>query len=299
MPSKARDRHLAKNAERRRQQRERSRRGRRAALGVGGAVTGVLLVILGIGLLTRDDVTDAGAGTPTPTSSGSASAEPTQVGTVTPVASPADTVACGGKVPTAASEPKPQFDRAPTSKEVLQKDTTYTAVLETSCGSIEVELDATTAPETVASFVFLAQQGYFDGTFVHRVVDSIDVVQGGDPLGDGTGGPGYSIPDELTGKEHYATGSVAMANGGAGTGGSQFFLITGPEGANLDSNPNYTIFGQIVAGLDVAKKINALMATTDGTYDGPPTKAVYIDSVKIKRAATPTKPASPAPSPSA
>jgi cyclophilin family peptidyl-prolyl cis-trans isomerase len=127
-------------------------------------------------------------------------------------------------------------------------------------------------------------------------VDSIDVVQGGDPLGDGTGGPGYSIPDELTGKEHYATGSVAMAKSSApNSGGSQFFLITGPDGANLDASPDYTIFGQIVGGLDVAKKINALMATTDGTYDGPPTKAVYIDSVKIKQAATP---ASPEPTPS-
>jgi len=147
------------------------------------------------------------------------------------------------------------------------------------------------APQTVASFVFLAEHKFFDGTFFHRVVDSIDVVQGGDPTGTGSGGPGYSIPDELKGGEHYAPGSVAMANAGPNTGGSQFFLITGPGGANLDSNPNYTIFGHITDGLDVAKQINGFMPKSG---DGQPTQAVYIDSVTIETHKTP----SPTPSPS-
>jgi len=107
-------------------------------------------------------------------------------------------------------------------------------------------------------------------------------------LGTGSGGPGYTIPDELTGREHYAPGTAAMANGGANTGGSQFFIITGPQGTNLDSNPNYTIFGKVVSGLDVAKTINALMPKQKN-YDGAPTKAVYIESLTIDTAKAPPR----------
>ena len=102
------------------------------------------------------------------------------------------------------------------------------------------------------SFVFLAKQSYFDGKYFHRLDTSIDVIQGGDPSGTGGDGPGYAIPDELTGKLTYTPGTLAMANAGANTGGSQFFIITGPR-INLDGNPNYTIFGKVVEGLDVAK----------------------------------------------
>ena len=291
---KSRDRHLAKNAERRRLERTRAKRSKQAALGVGGVITAVLLVLLGIGILSRDSEQQA-TGTPTPTVTVPGGSSPTKTGTVTPQGSPAAKVACGGDVPASASKPKPQFDRAPTPDEVLKKNTTYTATIETSCGPITVQLDEQTAPQTVANFVFLAEQGYFDGQFVTRVVDSIDVVQAGDPTGTGQGGPGYAIPDELGGKIHYSPGTIAMANGGPNTGGSQFFLITGPEGANLDGNPSYTIFGQVTAGLDVAKQINALMPTTDGSYDGPPTEAVYIEKVTIEQTKTPP-PASPSPS---
>jgi len=181
---------------------------------------------------------------------------------------------------------------------VLDKNTTYTAVFETSCGTINVELDSAGAPNTVASFVFLAEKGYFDGTYFHRVVDSIDVIQGGDPAGTGSGGPGYTIPDELTGKEHYAPGAIAMANAGPNTGGSQFFIITGPGGSNLDNNPNYTIFGNVTEGLPVAKEINSFMPKKDGSYDGPPTEAIYIDSVTIEKTKSPPSPkASASPSP--
>jgi cyclophilin family peptidyl-prolyl cis-trans isomerase len=200
-------------------------------------------------------------------------------------------VACGASVPPAASTPKPQFDHAPSPNQVLDKNMVYSAVLHTSCGDITIELDSSAAPQTVASFVFLAEHNYYDGTFFHRVVNSIDVVQGGDPTGTGSGGPGYAIPDELAGGEHYAPGTVAMANAGPNTGGSQFFLITGPAGANLDSNPNYTIFGKITDGLDVAKQINGFMPKSG---DGPPTEAVYIDTVTIEKKPAPK----PSPSPS-
>lgn len=286
MPSsRSRDRHLAKNAERRRLAREQKRQNRRTALGVGGAVAVILIAVLAIGLLTRPKQDDASA---SPSTSVSDSNLPQQTGTVTAQAKPPAKVACGGTRPAAADKPKPQFDAAPTADAVLNLRKTYVATVETSCGTIEIELDTQHTPATVASFVFLAEQRYFDGTFITRVVDSIDVVQGGDPTGTGGGGPGYSIPDELSGKEHYAPGTVAMANGGPGTGGSQFFLITGPDGPNLDANPAYTIFGHITEGLDVAQEINALMKTHDGSYDGPPTEAVYIDSVKISSKPTPS-----------
>jgi cyclophilin family peptidyl-prolyl cis-trans isomerase len=295
---KSRDRHLAKNAERRRLERTRAKRSKQAALGVGGVIAAVLLVLLGIGILSRDSdqqATDTPKPTPTPTVTVPGGSSPTKTGTVTAKGSPAAKVACGGDVPASASRPKPQFDRAPAPDEVLKKNTTYTATIETSCGAITVRLDEQTAPQTVANFVFLAEQGYFDGQFVTRVVDSIDAVQTGDPTGTGGGGPGYAIPDELGGKIHYAPGTIAMANRGPNTGGSQFFLITGPEGANLDGNPSYPIFGQVTAGLDVAKQINGFMETHDGTYDGPPTEAVYIEKVTIEQAKTPP-PASPSPS---
>jgi cyclophilin family peptidyl-prolyl cis-trans isomerase len=190
-------------------------------------------------------------------------------------------VACGAQAPRGALRPKPQFN-APA--EVLKQNRTYAATFHTSCGDIEIELLSDQAPETVNSFVFLAQQGYFDGTRIHRLDTSIDVIQGGDPTGTGTGGPGYPIPDELTGDETYAPGTLAMANSGsANSGGSQFFLITGPKGTNLDANATYTIFGRVTHGLDVAQRIQALpiQDPSGGIAGQQPAQAVYIDRVTI------------------
>jgi cyclophilin family peptidyl-prolyl cis-trans isomerase len=285
MPSRSRDRHLAKQAARRQQERAAAKRRRGITLGSIGAVVGLVAIVVGaIWLFGGDDDTTPAAST---TPSASASVSPgadvkpgERTGTVDPGTPATATVACDGKVPAAASEPKPQFQGPPPM--TVDPKTTYTATLETSCGTIVIQLDPKQAPQTTNSFVFLAQQGYFDGTFFHRVVDSIDVIQGGDPTGSGSGGPGYTIPDELTGSETYIAGTIAMANGGPNTGGSQFFIITGPQGTNLDGNPAYTIFGQVAEGLDVAKEINALMAVDDGTFDGAPTEAVYIDRVTIQ-----------------
>ena len=295
MPSKARDRQLAKLAARRKAERDAAQRRRRIVAGAVGAVIGLVAITIGLKLITNKGATASSSLTPTATAA--PTGLPTQTGTVTPQASPATTVACGGKVPSTAGKPKPQFGHAPSSTDVLKPNTTYTAHIQTSCGPIDVQLDATTAPETVASFVFLARQGYFDGTFFHRVVDSIDVIQAGDPLGNGQGGPGYTIPDELTGKEAYTPGTVAMANAGPDTGGSQFFIITGPDGANLNQNPAYTIFGSVTSGLDVAKEINALMPKGAKDYDGQPTEAVYIERITISSQASPTPSASASASP--
>ena len=291
MPSRSRERQLAKLAARRRAEQTQSQRRRRLTAGIVGAVVGLAAIGTGVALVAGGNDNPTVSTTPSASSTPSAAATglPSKTGTVTAQASPAKQVACGGKRPAAADTPKPQFDHAPAAQDVLAKNTVYTAVMRTSCGTIRIQLNTSTAPQTSASFVFLADKGFFDGLFFHRVVDSIDVIQTGDPLGTGSGGPGYTIPDELTGKEHYTAGTVAMANGGANTGGSQFFIITGPQGTNLDGNPNYTIFGEVVGGLDVAKTINALMPKQKN-YDGAPTKAVYIESMTIETAKAPSSP---------
>jgi cyclophilin family peptidyl-prolyl cis-trans isomerase len=299
MPSRSRDRHLAKLAARRKAELSAVQRRKRLTAGIVGAVVGLAAIGIGVALIVggNDNPTVSAApsapSTTSPTPSGGGL--PAQTGTVTPKASPAAKVACGATRPADAGTPKPQFDKAPTAKQILKTGTVYTAVMRTSCGTITIQLDSTNAPATAASFVFLADKHYFDGQFFHRVVDSIDVIQAGDPLGTGSGGPGYSIPDELKGNEHYTAGTVAMANAGPGTGGSQFFIITGPDGTNLDGNPNYTIFGKVVSGLDVAKTINALMPKKG--YDGAPTQAVYIEKITIESAKQPSP--SPSASPSA
>ena len=208
--------------------------------------------------------------------------QPAASGTPTPSASPTpQPVACGATAPADANKQPQQFAKAPPM--TIDPKRTYTATLDTSCGKIVVQLLADRAPETVNSFVFLAKKGYFDGTYFHRIDSSIDIIQGGDPTGTGEGSPGYTIPDELTGNESYGPGVVAMANAGADTGGSQFFIVYGPKGRALDNSPNYTIFGRIVKGLDVAKQI-ATIPVQDPTAGLPgqqPSQTVYIDTVTV------------------
>jgi len=146
----------------------------------------------------------------------------------------------------------------------------------TNAGDIKATLDADTTPCTVNSFVSLADQGYFDSTTCHRLTtQGIYVLQCGDPTGSGAGGPGYSFEDELSGKETYGPGTLAMANAGPDTNGSQFFIVYGDS--PLD--PNYTVFGQIDdAGLQVVKAI-ADKGTADGGPDGAPKEQVEIESV--------------------
>jgi cyclophilin family peptidyl-prolyl cis-trans isomerase len=122
---------------------------------------------------------------------------------------------------------------------------TVTFTLAMTGGPVKITMDRSKTPCTVNSFASLAKQGYFDGTRCHRLADSgIFVLQCGDPTGTGSGGPGYAFADELTGHESYKRGVVAMANAGPGTNGSQFFLVW-DDSTSLDSQPNYTIFGQM------------------------------------------------------
>lgn len=146
--------------------------------------------------------------------------------------------------------------------------------ISTSQGDIPLTLDADAAPCTVNSFLSLASQGYFDGTTCHRFIADF-VLQCGDPTATGTGGPGYSVSDELTGDEKYPFGTLAMANSGSpDTNGSQFFMMTGHNGLN----PAYTVFGSVdEAGLKVLEKVNNGGNGPDGVAPSP---AVDISSVK-------------------
>ena len=263
-------------------------RRRNLIVGIVVGVLAVVVVVVGLGMLLGDD-TDAAAPSSTPSTSPSPSASPsaapgTKTGTLTPTAAnDSGEVACGAEVPARAGKPKPQFAGPPPM--TIKRNATYTATMVTSCGTIVIELDAKRAPQTVNSFVFLTNEGYFDGQYFHRLDTSIDVIQGGDPSGTGRDGPGYAIPDELTGEESYTPGTLAMANAGANTGGSQFFIITGPSGTNLDGNPNYTIFGRIVEGLRVAQEIQALPILDPNATDisgQRPELAVYIEKVTIE-----------------
>jgi cyclophilin family peptidyl-prolyl cis-trans isomerase len=164
------------------------------------------------------------------------------------------------------------FDDAP--KKCIEDGTDYGATVETSEGTITIDLDEQGAPGTVNNFVVLARYGWFDGDDFHRVVPGF-VAQAGDPFGDpqGTGGPGYTIPDELP-TSRYAKGDVAMANTGQpGTGGSQFFLC---DTGCSTLPPQYSRFGTMTGGLDVFAEIMAL-----GVTDGPPSKPVDITKVTI------------------
>ena len=115
----------------------------------------------------------------------------------------------------------------------------------TSHGTMVIALDPLAAPKTVNSFVFLARYHYYDGIIFHRIIPGF-VLQGGDPTGTGTGGPGYNFADELPGPGSYQLGSLAMANAGPNTNGSQFFVISGPDGVGLP--PLYSLFGAVVSG---------------------------------------------------
>lgn len=279
MPN-SRNRQLAKQHARRQAERRAQQRRKSAAIAVA-AIIGVLgVIIVFFALIRGGDETPPAASGATGATGGTGAGEPGQViDRVAPSPGPEE-VACDAREPESATNSRPQFS-APA--QVLEQGKTYTATLETSCGDIVIELLADQAPETVNSFVFLAEQRYFDGQRIHRIDTSIDVLQGGDPTGTGSGGPGYSIPDELTGDETYGPGTIAMANAGPNTGGSQFFIITGTDGHNLDANPAYTIFGKVIEGLDIAQKIQELpiQDPNGGIAGQQPTQAVYIEKVTI------------------
>ena len=153
----------------------------------------------------------------------------------------------------------------------------YIAEMVTNKGTMTIELDPKRAPKTVNNFVFLARYHYYDGVSFHRIIPGF-VIQGGDPEGTGRGGPGYRFADELPRAGMYEVGSLAMANAGPDTNGSQFFIITGASGAGLP--PQYSLFGKVTKGMEVVQALDAV--GTPGA--GRPTEAVQMESVTITEA---------------
>jgi cyclophilin family peptidyl-prolyl cis-trans isomerase len=170
-----------------------------------------------------------------------------------------------------SSEKRQRFSGPPPM--CIDPERSYTATMVTSKGTMTIALDPVAAPRTVNNFVVLARYHYFDGLTFHRIIPGF-VLQGGDPEGTGRGGPGYRFEDELPRPGRYEVGSLAMANAGPNTNGSQFFVISGPQGVGLP--PQYSLFGKVVAGLDVVATIDAL-----GSSSGKPRERVTIESVTI------------------
>ena len=161
--------------------------------------------------------------------------------------------------------------------EPLGPDATYTLTFKTSCGSFTITLDPKTAPNTTASLVALAEDGYFEDTIFHRVYPDY-VIQGGDPTQTGSGGPGYSTVDVPPPDAAYTKGVVAMAKApdeAPGTAGSQFFVVTA-EDAGLP--PEYAIVGEVTEAMDTVERIDAL-----GVGDGPPSETVVVETVTVSR----------------
>jgi len=173
-----------------------------------------------------------------------------------------------------SSQRTTSFEQAPPM--CIDTKKKYTATLETDAGEIEIGLDAKKAPKTVSNFVVLSRYHFYDGLTFHRVITNF-MAQGGDPEGNGTGGPGYTFEDELPKRGAYKVGSVAMANSGPDTNGSQFFIITGQAGVALA--PDYSLFGQVTDGQDVLQRI----AEDGSDGEGAPEVEHTIEKVTIEQ----------------
>ena len=163
-----------------------------------------------------------------------------------------------------------QYDSPPELKIDLDKN--YTATIDTNHGEVVIELDAVRSPQTVNNFVFLARDGFYSGVIFHRVIEGF-MIQGGDPTGTGSGGPGYRFRDEIEGTGNYDRGVVAMANSGPHTNGSQFFICH--TDARLPHS--YTIFGKVTSGLEAVDSI----ATAATDRNDRPHDDVVINKVTI------------------
>ena len=166
----------------------------------------------------------------------------------------------------------PQYPNPPEMQ--IDPGKTYTATIETTAGTMTAELYAAEAPRTVNNFVFLAGEGFYTDVIFHRTISGF-MIQGGDPTGTGSGGPGYRFADESVTRQ-YLRGTLAMANAGANTNGSQFFVMH----ADYPLPPNYTIFGKLTAGEDV---VDAIATAPTGSQDRP-VNPVKITSVAITEA---------------
>lgn len=189
---------------------------------------------------------------------------------------------CGGKrdagqaVGNAEESPK-TMSWAKMPEMQIDLDKSYSAKFHTTKGEFTIKLFADEAPVTVNNFIFLVREGFYEGLDFYRIIESF-MIQAGDPKRNGKGNPGYTIPDELDSDIKFEEGIVAMANfSEPNTGGSQFFICTGPDAANLNRQPNYTIFGKVVKGMDVVKTISQTPIKNN-----LPTESIIIESIDIE-----------------
>lgn len=277
MSKQTRRRELERLRARREAERQRARR-RRALLTYGGLGLVVVVAAVAAGLRLTADDTPAGAAATTVASPTTAPAQQFDDARAGAPTAPAQ-VACGGEIPPKVT--RPTFDAAP--KTTVDPAKTYLATFQTSCGRFTVRLDPRKAPITTANFVFLAGKKFYDSTWFHRIVPGgaagIAVIQGGDPEGSGKGGPGYSIKDELpSSPAAYKKYSVAMANSGPDSGGSQFFISFGDNSKGLQAN--YSVFGEVVDGRDVVDKIAKV--PVGGQSGDTPAQSVWIERLTVR-----------------
>lgn len=219
----------------------------------------------------------------TPTSTPSPTSTPTPISTPVPTPTPAltprpaPTATNIEKTPGEIKEMK-QYSSPPAM--TIDSKKAYTATMYTSKGDIVLELFSQDAPKTVNNFVFLAREGFYNGTKFHRVIKDF-MIQGGDPQGTGGGGPGYRFADEPV-KRDYLSGIIAMANAGPNTNGSQFFIMH--KSVNLPKN--YTIFGKVTQGMDVVDKIaNSPVIRNAMGENASPVEDLVVKSIDINETA--------------
>ncbi|WP_345678966.1 peptidylprolyl isomerase [Yinghuangia aomiensis] len=222
---------------------------------------------------TATPTTSPSRATPTATSTPTASDTATAPAVPDAPTGQANAAGCAQETPTssAMSFPSPPMTIDPSGS--------YTMTLKTNCGTVAFKLDAAKAPTTVNSFAFLSSKGYFDHSPCHRLTtEGIYVLQCGDPTGTGSGGPGYQFSDENLAGATYPKGTLAMANAGPGTNGSQFFIVWN----DTQLPPNYTPFGTVTDGMDVVRRI-ADAGVEGGATDGTPKAGVVVDTMTVAK----------------
>lgn len=178
----------------------------------------------------------------------------------------------------AVEQPEPREESLPKPKMTTKKGEKVTAVVETNCGTFDIELATSEAPTIANSFAYLAEEGFYDELTFHRIIPEF-VIQGGDPTGTGGGGPGYEVVEAPPKNLKYTLGTVAMAKTAeapSGASGSQFYVVSGPQGESLPSE--YALVGHVTKGLDVVERIGAL-----GGPEEKPTQPVVIEKMSIER----------------
>jgi cyclophilin family peptidyl-prolyl cis-trans isomerase len=179
---------------------------------------------------------------------------------------------------TKVAQPKPREESLPKPKQTVKKGEKLTAVVETNCGTFDIALATTEAPTIANSFAYLAEEGFYNELTFHRIVPEF-VIQGGDPTGTGSGGPGYEVVEAPPKNLKYTLGTVAMAKTSeapSGAAGSQFYVVSGPQGETLP--PEYALAGHVTKGLDVVERIGEL-----GGPEEKPTQPVVIEKMSIER----------------